>query len=220
MAEHFPVTCAGTNYRRLSDDALAARFGDCDEQALAEFVRRHGAAAHRLALRIVRDAFLAEDAVQEALLSAWESGSRFSPGRASARGWFLTIVHHRAVDVVRARERGSVEAPPARAIAAPDPLDATVERDAVRNALRRIPTEFRAPIALGYLCDLTQRQCAELLSEPLGTVKSQTFRGLACMRELVESHAACRLAEPRHTIGEPIGPHIANNGQEAAGKES
>jgi RNA polymerase sigma-70 factor (ECF subfamily) len=191
MAEHLPATGARTSYRRLSDDALAARFRDSDEQALAEFYRRHGAAAHRLALRIVRDAFLAEDAVQEALLSAWESGARFCAGRASARGWFLTIVHHRAVDVVRARERASVEAPPppAPAIAAPDPLDATVEREAVRSALMRVPTEFRAPLALGYLCDFTQRQCAELLSEPLGTVKSQTFRGLACLRELVESHA-------------------------------
>jgi RNA polymerase sigma-70 factor, ECF subfamily len=178
------------NYPRLSDDALVARFGGCDERALAEFYRRHGAAAHRLARRILRDAFLAEDAVQEALISTWESAPRFSPGRASARGWFLTIVHRRAVDVVRAREHRSVEASPAPPIAVPDPFDATVERDAVRSALLRVPTEFRAPLALEYLCDLTQRQCAELLSEPLGTVKSRTFRGLACLRELVEAHPA------------------------------
>jgi RNA polymerase sigma-70 factor (ECF subfamily) len=172
------------HYRRLSDEALAARLGRRDERALAEFYVRHAASAHRLARRIVRDSGLAEDAVQEALLSAWGSATKFAPGRGGARSWFLTIVHHRAVDIVRAREGKQLdELPQAPDRPGPDPVDVTIDRDEVRDALLSLPENFREPLALTYYGGLSQRQCAELLSEPLGTVKSRMFRGLACLRE-------------------------------------
>src|SRR5262249_20236471 len=104
-------------------------------------------------------------------------------GGGSARSWFLTIVHHRAVDIVRAREGRKHDALPQPVVYEPDPVEARLERDEVRAALRSLPPRFRTPLALTYYGDLSQSQCAQVMAEPLGTVKSRTFRGLACLRE-------------------------------------
>jgi RNA polymerase sigma-70 factor (ECF subfamily) len=133
---------------------------------------------------VLHDAALAEDAVQDGFLSAWRSAAGFDPGRGSARAWLLTLVHHRAVDLVRARRALVVHEapgpPPERAeIADPAALDAL----SLRAALRRLPEEFRAPLALAYWGGLTQQECAERLQAPLGTVKSRTARALSRLHD-------------------------------------
>src|SRR5919204_1161631 len=90
-------------YRRLSDEALVVLVGRSETLALAELHARYRAPANRLARRILRDAELAEDAVQEAFLHVWRSAARFSAERGPARMWILTMVHRRAVDIVRSR---------------------------------------------------------------------------------------------------------------------
>src|SRR5207302_5213476 len=85
----------------LSDEALVALVARSDEVALGELYDRFGRVAYGLAFRTLRDASLAEDAVQEAFLAVWRSAARFVPERAKASTWILTLVHRRAVDLVR-----------------------------------------------------------------------------------------------------------------------
>ena len=89
----------------LSDEAVVALTARSDEVALAELYDRFGRTAYGLALRVVRDESLAEDAVQEAFLAIWRGASRFIPERAKASTWILTLVHRRAVDLVRREQR-------------------------------------------------------------------------------------------------------------------
>src|SRR6266511_483454 len=93
----------------LSDEALVALLERGEETALAELYDRHGRTAYGLALRMLRDEALAEDAVQEAFLTVWRSAARFVPERAKASTWILTFVHRRAVDLVRREERRRTE---------------------------------------------------------------------------------------------------------------
>src|ERR687886_50766 len=90
---------------RLGDEALLSLVARSDEAALAELYDRFGRIAYGLALRILRDDALAQDAVQEAFLAIWRSADRFLAERAKASTWILTLVHRRAVDVVRREER-------------------------------------------------------------------------------------------------------------------
>src|SRR5207244_9054645 len=81
----------------LSDEALVALAARSEQSALAELYDRYGRTAYGLALRVLRDQALAEDAVQEAFLTAWRTASRFMPDRGKPSTGILTLVHRRAV---------------------------------------------------------------------------------------------------------------------------
>ena len=89
----------------LSDEALVALVARGDEPALAELYDRVGRVAYGLAFRVLRDDRLAEDAVQEAFLGAGARPPASVPSARKASTWILTLVHRRAVDLVRREER-------------------------------------------------------------------------------------------------------------------
>ncbi|HYY03115.1 MAG TPA: sigma-70 family RNA polymerase sigma factor [Gaiellaceae bacterium] len=177
-------------FAHLSDEALVALLARSDEQALAELYDRFGRVAYGLALRILRDQSLAEDAVQEAFLTAWRTADRFMPERAKASTWLLTLVHRRAVDLVRREERRRAE--PIETAGEPaeeTPIDEAVwlryERGRVQEALRRLPDQQREALELAYYGGFTQSELAERLGQPVGTIKSRMFSGLARLRDLL-----------------------------------
>lgn len=174
----------------LSDEALVALIGRGDDDALAALYDRFGRVAYGLALRILRDPALAQDAVQEAFLAAWRGAGAFDPRRAKPSTWLLTFVHRRAVDLVRREERRRPAPPLDRA---PDPSGEATEDEAalrerrqlVQHALRRLPDEQREALELAYYAGYTQSELAERLAVPLGTVKSRMFAGLMRLRTLL-----------------------------------
>src|SRR5436190_22889358 len=105
----------GRELAHLSDEAVLALIARGDDQALAELYRRFGRLAYGLALRILRDDALAQDAVQEAFLGVWPAADGFVAERAKPSTWLLTLVHRRAVDVVRREERRRTEPLPPEA---------------------------------------------------------------------------------------------------------
>jgi RNA polymerase sigma-70 factor (ECF subfamily) len=176
----------------LSDEALVALVARSDETALGELYDRFGRVAYGLALRILRDESLAEDAVQEAFLTLWRTADRFVPERAKASTWILTLVHRRSVDLVRREERRRGE-PLERALetevaASDESVWLRLERERVQEALARLPDQQREAIELAYYGGFTQSELAERLGQPLGTIKSRMFTGLSRLRELLTEH--------------------------------
>jgi RNA polymerase sigma factor (sigma-70 family) len=173
----------------LSDEALVALIARSDEVALGELYDRFGRVAYGLARRILRDDALAEDAVQEGFLAAWRSAPRFVPERAKASTWLLTLVHRRAVDLVRREERRRTEMLETRDEAAGGAADEAVwlrfERERVQDALARLPDQQREAIELAYYGGFTQSELAKRLGQPVGTIKSRMFTGLSRLRELL-----------------------------------
>ncbi len=176
-----PARLGGRELAHLSDEALLALIARADEQALAELYRRLDSVAYGLAFRILRDDALAQDAVQEAFLGVWRGAGRFTAERAKPSTWVLTLVHRRAVDLVRREERRRTEPlDPDEAGEAPvATADDIARREAVREALRTLPGEQREAIELAYYGGYTQAELAERLGQPLGTIKSRMFTGLA-----------------------------------------
>jgi RNA polymerase sigma factor (sigma-70 family) len=178
----------------VSDEALLSLIASSDEAALAELYDRFGGVAYGLALRILRDEALAQDAVQEAFLAVWRTAERFLAERARASTWVLTLVHRRTVDLVRREERRRGEplesAPEPSAVQTVDEeAELGFRRRVVQEALRRLPPDQRQALELGYYGGLTQSELAERLGVPLGTVKSRMFAALAKLRELLEEAA-------------------------------
>ena len=185
--------------RALVDELAAARdldlmrrISEADEEAFRTLFRRHAPTAAALAVRIVRQRFIAEEIVQEAFLAVWRAPAAFDPSRGSVRSWLLGLVHHRAVDAVRREEaqRRRAETAVAEAVIVDgDPAPLVVEeaalpqeRDAVRAALGDLPHDQRRVIELMYFEGKTQTQISAELSLPLGTVKSRTLLGMRKLR--------------------------------------
>ena len=175
--------------RDRSDEELLEAISAGDEAALGALYDRFGRIAYGVALRILRDQALAEDAVQEAFLAIWRSAGTYRRERAKPSTWILTLVHRRAVDLVRRedRRRGEplAEAPEAETTAVPEEASLRERRAAVQSALQSLPGEQRQALELAYYGGYTQSELAARLGVPLGTVKSRMFAGLNRLRELV-----------------------------------
>ena len=186
-----PPSATSRDLAHLSDEALLSLVASSDDQALAELYDRFGGVAYGLALRILRDEALAQDAVQEAFLAVWRSADRFLAERAKASTWILTLVHRRTVDLVRREDRRRGEpleraAEPVAPATTEDEAAIGFERRVVQEALRQLTPEQREALELGYYGGLTQSELAERLDQPLGTIKSRMFTGLSRLRDLLD----------------------------------
>ena len=186
----------GTSDRRRPDDAvdralmrgLAA--GDLD--ALATLYDRYRVMAFSVALRVTADPTAAEDVLQEAFIGVWSHPGSYAEGRGTVKTWLLAIVRHRAIDELR-RRRATVELPqpddaPPAALQSVDvwpEISGRLDADAMRSALRRIPSAQRDAVELAYFADMTHDQIAVHTGVPLGTAKSRVRLGLLTLRKLL-----------------------------------
>ena len=165
-----------------------------DPEAFEALYDRHGGPAFSLAYRIVGTRSAAEDATQDAFLSIWRSRVRYSRERGSVRNWILGIVHNRTIDALRRstvhdKRRASAEGIEERE-QAPELTDVeALRRDearTVRAALKKLPEPQVRVIELAYFGGFTHTEIAEMLDEPVGTVKGRMRLGLEKLRnELV-----------------------------------
>jgi RNA polymerase sigma-70 factor (ECF subfamily) len=182
-----------------ADEDLLTACARGEEHALGVLYDRFGTVAYRLALRVVRDAALAEDVVQEAFLTAWRHADRFDRSRGRASTWLLTLVHRRAVDRVRREARFNalrhrLEVMTPRAESTDEGIERLARRE-VQAALSTLTRNEREVLELAYWGGLTQSEIASALEIPYGTVKSRTFTALARLREALGQGPSGRILE-------------------------
>ena len=151
------------------------------------------AAGHLFALirRIVVDADLAEDVLQEAFWQVWQRASSFDPAKGSAKAWLAVLARRRAIDCVRSREsRRLREASSAKFEVEYDSVAEAVfshERSGeVARAVAALDQPVRSCIDAVFFQSMTHVQAAQALNMPLGTLKTHIRNGIAQLREVVE----------------------------------
>ena len=189
--------------RNLADEEVMQLVADGNPRAFELIYDRHGGAAFSLAYRMVGNRVAAEDTTQEAFLSIWRSRVRYDRSRGSVRTWVLGIVHHRAIDALRRggvhdRRQETIEGAEER-FEAPERTEVEVARRdeaaGVRRALEALPEDQRRTIELAYFGGFSHTEIAELLGEPVGTVKGRMRLGLDKLRRrLGEGQAAGGIA--------------------------
>jgi RNA polymerase sigma-70 factor (ECF subfamily) len=176
--------------RPLDDAELAERARNGDVDAYEQLVARYQQIAHRVAYLITRSSSDADDAAQEAFVKAYYALDRFRSG-ASFKPWLLTIVSNEARNRRRSSGRRIELAERAASVrpsgdAAPSPevaAIATEERQILMEAVDRLREPDRLVVVYRYFLDLSEKETAEILGCPRGTVKSRLSRALAKLKE-------------------------------------
>jgi RNA polymerase sigma-70 factor (ECF subfamily) len=163
-----------------------ARHGDLD--AFEEIVRARMDAIYRLSFAILGDEADARDAAQETFVAAWRGVSRLrDPDRFDA--WLQRLAVNAARMTARARRRRGVREIPASHVAAMADRSAAPERDDAGDldrALRRLPVEQRAILALHHLDGRSIAELADVLEIPTGTVKSRLHTARRALEAALE----------------------------------
>ncbi len=166
---------------------LAARLLAGDERALEECYRLHGPTVRHYVGRFVPHDDC-EDIVQQTFFELWRSRSRLDPTR-SVIAFVLRIARNRAIDQLRRRRNVVVDVSQLRDLVGDDG-EVFVERLAwasdVRRGLDSLVADQREALELAYFSDLTQREIADHLGVPIGTVKARMARGMLRMAERIE----------------------------------
>jgi RNA polymerase sigma-70 factor, ECF subfamily len=167
------------------------RFREGDTEAFDQVVTEYSGPGYAVAVQVLRNPSLAEEAVQEAMLRLWKQGRQFDPARGNERSWILSICRNQAIDLLRKRNRHperSIEDLPS-VYALQDPEDvwqsvmASMTGEVVREALETLPPEQRDTVVQAYYGGLRPVEIARRLQLPEGTVRSRLRLGLARLRE-------------------------------------
>ena len=179
-----------------TDHELVRRVVARETEAFEVLYRRYAAAAHGVALRVLRQRFLAQDVVHDSFLAIWNAPEAYDPTRGPFRTFLLSLVHHRAVDAVRREER--LRDRERRANPHPPPVEDVMEsvveeadladrRRAVREAVRALAPEQREAVELMYFRGWTQARISEETGVPIGTVKSRVWAAMRRLGEALEA---------------------------------
>jgi RNA polymerase sigma-70 factor (ECF subfamily) len=183
----------------LDDLELHRRLSQGERDAFDELYRRYGAAAYGLALRLTGQQVLAQDVAHDAFLALWRAPEAFDPARGAFRTFFLSLVHHRAVDTIRReerlrkrQERASNLEPTVDEDVAEDIVAASFmgqRRKEVREALTTLPPEQRKVVEMAYFEGKTQVVIADELQIPVGTVKTRTMAAMQKLRKALQEES-------------------------------
>jgi RNA polymerase sigma-70 factor (ECF subfamily) len=184
----------GAGLVELSDADLIGRAAAGDARALEVLYDRYSRVVFSFALKTLRDRQAAEELLQEVFFRVWQQGGAFRESRGSFVSWLLSITHNMAIDEVRRRRRRPQKADseePETILAAVADTGSDVEdevwlgtlRETIATAMDQLPAAQRDAIELAYYQGLTQREIAEALGEPLGTIKTRMRLGMQKLRE-------------------------------------
>jgi RNA polymerase sigma-70 factor (ECF subfamily) len=175
------------------DGTLIARVARGDEQALLELYDRYASRVYALALRILREPMMAEEAVQDTFLKVWNHAREYQPQRGALQIWLLTIARRTALDRLRleARRPSLSDATDPEELWRSIPDAGSTEDEARWRSLyltvQTLPPEYRVVIELAYYQGLSQSQIAAVLGWPLGTVKTRLREAMQRLRRAWEA---------------------------------
>jgi RNA polymerase sigma-70 factor (ECF subfamily) len=161
-----------------------------DQHALCALYEQAHRMVFTLMVRITNDLPTAEELTVDVFHDVWRRASTYDPANGSVVGWIMNQARSRAIDRLRFEQRKKrvsrdVDGPPA-APAGTDPhevLDVREQGRVVRQALGVLTPAERQAIETAFFGELTYREVAVRLDQPLGTIKTRVRSGLAKLRD-------------------------------------
>ena len=169
---------------------LIAKIAAGDEESFGALYDCFSRSLYSLGMRMLGDAGRAEDMVQDTMVKVWRAADTFDPTAGRVSSWIFTVARRTALDAVRKRSR--TPDPVERAEDVTDELGAEQQewRDwEIGVLLGSLPTDQRVVVELSVIQGYTQKEVAESLDVPLGTIKTRQYAGLKRLRDLLERRA-------------------------------
>lgn len=185
------------DYESLDDHQLIQRVSQVDKEALEALYVRYQTPVYSLAMFMLKQPALAEEATQDIFLNIWLKASSFNSERGQPKAWIMSVAHHKIVDVIRSRRRTIINTDPAdyetldllpaSGASTEAQVEQTLDRERIMRALATIPEAQREVIMLAYFGGYSQSEMAERLDQPLGTVKTRVRLAMQKLRLALEN---------------------------------
>ena len=174
----------------LTQDQLLARVAQGDQAAFAVLYDQIAPRVLGLVRRLLRDHAQSEEVTQEIFLEIWQTATRYDSAKGGASTWIMTMAHRRAVDRVRAsqasRDRDTkigIRDYDAQYDNVSETVQTRVEHERVEKAMLRLTELQRQAVSLAYYGGYSHSEVANLLSVPIGTVKTRLRDGMIRLRD-------------------------------------
>lgn len=190
------------DYQKLDDGTLLRLIAQAHENALSELYDRYSRLVFSMALNAVGDTALAEEITQDVYLRIWNKAATYDPTQGKVTTWIASITRYRAIDVLRrfsVRPEGNRTAwAEPEGFDLPDSVDIEEEveisqrKQDVRRAIGSLPPDQRIALSLAFFQGYSHSEIAEILNEPLGTVKTRIRLAMQKLRQFLQesSHPA------------------------------
>ena len=183
-------------YQEYNDHQLMHQVTLEDKGALEAIYARYGSPVYSLAMYMLKQEALAEEATQDIFLNIWLKASSYKTDRGEPRAWIMSVAHHKIVDVIRARRRTltatdldgyeTLELLPSAQISTEEEVERKIERERILKAVATLPPPQRHVIMMAYFEGYTQSEMAKILKQPLGTVKTRVRLAMQKLRLVLE----------------------------------
>jgi RNA polymerase sigma-70 factor (ECF subfamily) len=173
-----------------TNDELLALVAQGDQNAFSSLYDQMAPRVLGLVRRLLRDHSQSEEVTQEIFLEIWQNATRYDAKKGGASTWIMTMAHRRAVDRVRASQASrnrdtkiGIRDYDAAYDNVSDTVQIRIEHERVEKAMLRLTELQRQAVSLAYYGGYSHSEVAELLSVPIGTVKTRLRDGMIRLRD-------------------------------------
>ncbi len=173
----------------MDEEKLIKQAQKGDWQGFEDIVKRYQGKVYNMALMLTKDSMQAEELSQQAFIKVWKKIRKFNFG-SSFSTWLYRLVHNTYLDYLRSqtkRHQREVSLDLMYDIKSTDTPEDNLQKDElkdlVRRALDKLPPKLRLVVIYYDLSGLSYSEIASIIKRPIGTVKSQLFRGRKLLRK-------------------------------------
>lgn len=183
-----------SNPSEIPDNELLRRSSNGDADSFGEFYDRYSTPIFNYILRLTHEKSAAEELLQEVFLAAWQGSKRFR-GNSSVKTWIFRIAHNQAVSWLRKNRKDQQpiitesEIPDSITGGGASPEEFSFQNwqaDQIFQALDQLSENHRAVIELTFIHEFTQKEIAQIMKCPTGTVKSRMSHALRRLNGILQ----------------------------------
>jgi RNA polymerase sigma-70 factor (ECF subfamily) len=185
------------DYSVLDDNTLIRLIARAKPEALSALYDRYRRLVFSVTLNVLGDRASAEEVTQDVFLRVWENAKTYKEEQAEVNIWLTRIARNRAIDVLRSRstrqEQYTVDWAELNPQAMPSndnpqkAAELTLQKERIRAAVAQLPEDQKHALKLAYFQGYTHQEIAELLGEPLGTIKTRVRLAMLKLRNLLQN---------------------------------